>query len=108
MLEEQIERAQKLARVGEDGGQDAGTTELRREELEAPLGFQLAAGRAAAAAGAAAAGEQQGRGGSGRPALVPLEDDDGGAGAAAAARGGKKSKIEELMEKVREGLGAGR
>lgn len=101
MLEEQIERAQKLARVGEDGGQDAGTTELRREELEAPLGFQLAAGRAAAAAGAAAAGEQQGRGGSGRPALVPLEDDDGGAGAAAAARGGKKSKIEELMEKDR-------
>ncbi|KAL4424472.1 hypothetical protein ABPG77_006781, partial [Micractinium sp. CCAP 211/92] len=99
MLEEQIERAQKMARVEETGGQDAGTTELRREELEAPLGFQLAAGRAAAAA--AAAGEQQGRGGSGRPALVALEDEDGGVSVAAAARGGKKSKIEELMEKDR-------
>lgn len=109
MLEEQIERAQKMARVEEDGGQDAGTTELRREELEAPLGFQLAAGRAAAAAGggAAAAAEQQGRGGSGRPALVGLDEEDGGGGAVAAARGGKKSKIEELMEKVGGPVGVG-
>ena len=79
----------------------AGTTELRREELEAPLGFQLAAGRAAAAA--AAAGEQQAA--RARPALAAFDEDGcGGRGGKGGGAPGKKSKVEELMEKVRRGL----
>ena len=100
MLREQIERAQKMARTddgsGQDGAADPAATELRREELDAPLGFQLAAGRAAAAAAAAEQQQQQQR-----PKPAVAFDEDGGAGGGAGQqRGGKRSKIEELMEKV--------
>lgn len=105
MLREQIERAQKMARTDDgseqDGAADPAATELRREELDAPLGFQLAAGRAAAAAAAAEQQQQQQR-----PKPAVAFDEDGGAGGGAGQqRGGKRSKIEELMEKVG-GLGA--
>lgn len=105
MLREQIERAQKMARTDDAPEQEAAAadpaaTELRREELDAPLGFQLAAGRAAAAAAAAEQQQQQQRA---KPA-VAFEEDGGGAGPAGQQRGGKRSKIEELMEKVGCGL----
>lgn len=102
MLREQIERAQKMARTDDGSEQaaaaDPAATELRREELDAPLGFQLAAGRAAAAAAAAEQQQQQQRA---KPA-VAFEEDGGARGAAGQQR--KRSKIEELMEKVRGGL----
>ncbi|KAI7842604.1 hypothetical protein COHA_003708 [Chlorella ohadii] len=99
MLREQIERAQKMARTDDGSEQaaaaDPAATELRREELDAPLGFQLAAGRAAAAAAAAEQQQQQQRA---KPA-VAFEEDGGAGGAAGQQR--KRSKIEELMEKDR-------
>lgn len=108
MLREQIERAQKVARTGEVGGDggaaaaaaaDPAATELRREALDQPLGFQLAAGRASAAA-ATATEQQQARP---KPALAFDDDGGGGAGPSGRGAGGKKSKIEELMEKVGSG-----
>ncbi|KAL4857126.1 KIN17-like protein [Chlorella vulgaris] len=103
MLREQIERAKKLARTegeGEEGAAgaaaaDPGASELRREQLNQPLGFQLAAGRSSAATAAAAAEQQQQRA---KPALA-FEDDGGGGGGSAVK--GRKSKVEELMEKDR-------
>ncbi|EFN55929.1 hypothetical protein CHLNCDRAFT_22710 [Chlorella variabilis] len=100
MLQEQIERAQKMARTDGGGEQPPGATELRREELEQPLGFQLAAGRGAAAPSAAAHDGQQQRERGARPALAFEEEGGGGASAGKGAAGGRKSKIEELMEKA--------
>ena len=75
-------------------------TELRREELDQPLGFQLAAGRAAAAAAAAELQRERERG---KPAAAFDDDGPSGSGRVGGGAGGpptKKSKIEELMEKV--------
>lgn len=122
MLREQIERAQKMARTSGGDGEDAAAaaadpaaTELRRDALkDQPLGFQLAKARAAAAMAAehAAAAPPP------RPKpAAAFAEDDGGGGAGPSGRGGsgaggplggggKKSKIEELMEKVG-GVGCG-